>query len=178
VDEQALERLKLEQEDRRKRLLERAGRIFGYLPRPIEIQVQDFLNKLSANATCWTLKSTDYGAVWINSRRWSAHRFMFFIVNNPSEMPIEVCHTCDNPPCVNPSHLFPGNPKLNAEDRDMKGRGAIGERHARARLTAKMVSEIRNQHLMGRTGISLAREYGVTNTHITYIVKRKLWRSI
>jgi len=182
VDEQVLERLKLELEDRLKRRRELVGNPkIGFLPRPVERQIQEVIDNFRLENDCWLwcgAGANSYGRIRINSKRWILSRFMFLVTNNPEKMPVEVCHHCDNPSCGRPDHLFAGNQKLNAEDRDRKGRAAIGERHSQARLTAKMISEIRNQHLLGRTGVSLAKEYGVTDTHIAYIVKRKRWRSI
>jgi hypothetical protein len=74
---------------------------------------------------CWEWtrgKSSRYGYVWYKGRGDLAHRisYAFHIGEIPHGM--EVCHKCDNPPCVNPDHLFLGTRQDNALDCVRKGR--------------------------------------------------------
>lgn len=71
-----------------------------------------------------------YGSIALNKKRLQAHRVSWELANNrkvPKGM--FVCHKCDVPKCVNPSHLFLGTPMNNMEDRDVKGRAAVGKNH-------------------------------------------------
>jgi hypothetical protein len=70
------------------------------------------------------LKRQDgYGVLFVGQRRVSAHRYSFQTYNNVQLQPHQfVCHRCDNPPCVNPAHLFVGSAKDNAADMIAKGR--------------------------------------------------------
>ena len=54
-----------------------------------------------------------------------AHRFAFAFVNGPIPEGLEVCHRCDNPVCVRPSHLFLGTHTDNVRDSIAKGRAAF-----------------------------------------------------
>ncbi len=60
-----------------------------------------------------------------------ASRFAWEMANGPIEDPaLFVCHHCDNPKCVRPSHLFLGTPGDNHRDMWAKGRGSKGAAHA------------------------------------------------
>jgi hypothetical protein len=77
-----------------------------------------------------------------------------------------VLHTCDNPPCVNPNHLFLGTSLDNAQDRNRKGRGAA----SRAKLTPEQAVSIRAGHVQGISQGALANKYGVTRGAIWQII--------
>jgi len=61
-----------------------------------------------------------------------AHRVAYYIANNNIDQNLLVCHSCDNPSCCNPDHLFLGTHKDNAKDSVNKGRhvGMNGKKHS------------------------------------------------
>ena len=78
-----------------------------------------------------------------------AHRFSYEIHNGQIPEGKEIMHRCDNPPCVNPSHLRAGTHQENCEDRTAKGRDILfsGERNGQHKLTASQVLRIRELEL-------------------------------
>ncbi len=64
-----------------------------------------------------------YGKIKFKGKDYRAHRLSYIIKNGEIPSSIFVCHKCDNPPCINPDHLFLGTAKDNALDRKNKGRG-------------------------------------------------------
>lgn len=104
-----------------------------------------------------------------------ASRAVWIEVFGPIADGLEVCHECDNPPCVNPGHLFLGTPRDNARDRDAKGRNADlnGVRNPQARLSAEQVAEIRAAVAAGETRVSVGLRYGVSKAHVSNIVLGK-----
>lgn len=113
-----------------------------------------------------------------------AHRVSWELAHGPIPDGMCVLHHCDNPPCVNPAHLFLGTPADNAADRAAKGRNGrpAGSGNGNAKLTDADVLAIRVRHragLQGRGGPnstgSLAREYGVGRTTVKRIIRRERW---
>lgn len=90
----------------------------------------------------------------------------------PSDM--HMCHKCDNPPCINPDHLFVGTRSDNMRDMVDKGRHPYvkGERNHSAKLTDEQVAEIRARY-SGAWGeyTELAHAYGVSVQHVRAIVR-------
>lgn len=75
---------------------------------------------------CWPWQgSTDgrYGEFWADGRKTKAHRVAWELANGrPFPEGLHACHTCDNPPCVNPEHIFPATHQENLQDAERKGR--------------------------------------------------------
>lgn len=108
--------------------------------------------------------------------RISAHRFSWELAfgNIPEEL--IVCHSCDNPKCVNPSHLFLGTHQDNTDDMNKKARGSYGENRPASKLTWKQVDEIREKHRNGQAIRALGREYNISQRATQAIIRRQTWK--
>lgn len=110
-----------------------------------------------------------------------AHRFAYEQANGPIPEGMHVLHRCDTPPCCCPSHLFLGTQAENMADMDAKDRRvpAKGERACKAKLTNELVQEIRRRFEQGHLSQrQLGREYGVTHSTISLVVRRIGWKHI
>ena len=121
-----------------------------------------------------------YGILKSNNKRFRAHRIAWALFNNKNITEgLIIMHTCDNPPCVNPDHLKLGTPADNMKDMCKKGRGgvAIGSKNGSAKLKESDVIEIRKK-LKNRTGVDIAREYGVGKKTISDVKTGKTWKYV
>lgn len=141
------------------------------------------LRHLAADGAClpWLRGVPDkdgYLPTQLGSTRSRAHRFVWELVYGPVPDGLCVLHKCDNPPCVNPDHLFLGTNLDNIRDRHAKGRTAFGTHVGMAKLTEPQVVAIRIRLNAGEAVAELAREYGVTKGTIWNIKAYRLWRHL
>lgn len=110
-----------------------------------------------------------------------AHRVSWEFVNGPIPKDMCILHKCDNPPCVNPSHLWLGTQLENIKDRQLKGRQKTlrGESHPNNRFSAKEIQEMRKLYSAGKlTSYDLAKLFKTSQGTIWGIISRKSWAHI
>ena len=135
--------------------------------------------KINALAQCWewlsVINHEGYGRMWFLGRFVQAHRLSWMFHNGEIPEGMLVCHRCDTPACVNPSHLFLGTVEQNMMDCVHKGRRT----KSTAKLTPVQVEEIRAKY-RGRAYGShkLGREYSVSKTQILRILKNICWQHV
>jgi hypothetical protein len=130
---------------------------------------------------CWEWQAGKtafgYGRMGVAGHRLMlAHRISWELANGPILDDLKVLHRCDNPPCVNPAHLFLGTTGDNNRDCDAKGRRERrGSHNGRAILDEDLVERIRWEHYRGQTQAALARKYGVGRIVISAVVLGRTW---
>lgn len=127
----------------------------------------------------WTGGGTKrgYGVFSFGGKKFYAHVFSFKLANGC--VAEETRHSCDNVKCCNPKHLLNGTHLDNIQDAVDRNRVEYGERHHNARLTETQVVSIRQRykpHCRVNGTRAIARELGVNQMTISYIVRRVNWR--
>lgn len=146
---------------------------------------QSILDNIIVNpeSGCWEWQkaTTDgkwgYGVLKRSQKQRRAHRVSYALwrgldVDDPSIKDLFICHKCDNPPCCNPEHLFPGTPEDNLKDASRKKRMIWGSASHYAKLSEEQVKEIR---LSNDTHASLGINYGVSREAIGRIKRNETW---
>lgn len=144
-----------------------------------------FWEKVDKSCECWNWIggkfSNGYGMVRYNRKNFSAHRLSYAMAYGEVPSGKIVCHKCDNPSCVNPSHLFVGTYRDNIQDMIRKGRKAnsSGEANGQAKLTEGQVKEIKIRYAEGNVSHNeLAKEYNVSSALIGLITQGKVWANV
>jgi hypothetical protein len=145
-----------------------------------------FWAKVKKTGACWlwlgSVNETGYGRVGVclqgGWRITYAHRVAYLLTRGEIPDNLCACHHCDNPPCVNPEHIFLGTRQDNNADAIRKGRLLSGEAHPLHRLTHAEVQEMRSLHSRGETHRALGLRFGVSHTTVWSIAHFHHWRAV
>lgn len=170
---------------------------FHIAPMPIEIrgagrglirltadEVRSALRRVAAKTEqcgdCWWWTGytvNGYGSLSIRNSNVYLHVLSCVVAHGQLPPGHEVCHTCDNRPCWNPSHLFAGTHLENVQDMWRKGRGVkpprvCGERHHLATLTDDQVAQIKAT--VGVKQRDIARAFGCSQSTVWRLLHGKV----
>ena len=156
---------------------------------PVEIRFERKCSQPTAKGCIEWMGARDkngYGRIKpFNKKRMRVHRYSYERFIGPIPEGMFVCHHCDNPPCVNPKHLFLGTNIDNILDSSKKGRrsknnlsGCPMEMLPNSKLSTTDVLQIRKLLGIEIKCTQIARWYGVHSSTIYAIRDRKTWYHI
>lgn len=157
-----------------------------------------FWQHVQIGEKCWEWQagktSDGYGTIGISRTKKAvlAHRLSWQMHFGPIPAGALVLHSCDNPPCVHPGHLFLGTQADNMADMKAKGRRKgiqstpkngvwnrpRGERNPAHKLTDLQVRELRFAFAAGSSKRSLAARFGISRPTVTSIVTGETWHDV
>ena len=142
---------------------------------------QRFETFFTKTESCWdwegSLRGKGYGGFRQNNKMYIASRVSYELYKNPIPEGLLVCHTCNNPKCVNPNHLYLGTYQENTQQAVKEGRQYIpkGVENGSAKLTEEQIFLIREDPRSQRT---IAKEYGISQLHVSRIKRKISWSHI
>lgn len=176
------------------------------MPKPIQPLEDRFWSKVNKQGPvhsvlgtpCWewmgarakkTSSKLDYGLFRHIDKMRSAHRVAWELTHGPIPGGTCVLHRCDNPPCVNPDHLFLGTQVENLRDMVSKGRAVyfsdkgkgvpkgtrIGSKNPNSLLTEELVFELRHVHASGMTFSEMSEKFKISKTTLRNAVLGRTW---
>lgn len=135
-----------------------------------------FWKHVDRTGDCWVWtghkNKWGYGQITVMKKSFGSHRVSWEMQHGAIPEGLEILHSCDNPACVRPDHLFAGTQSENISDSVAKGR-QIGNR----KLTIEQVKEIRLLRLTA-TSTEIASKYGVGRNTIEQIWSGETWKNI
>jgi len=157
------------------------------LPQFTPALIAQFHQHLKQFGSCllWqgTLHRQGYGYFRIQGKRYRTSRIAYFLFYGIDPGELDVCHTCDCPPCCEPSRLFLGTQADNNHDMTRKRRNKSiphpcpkpGKTNSNAKLTDAAVKIIRTST---ESNVALAGQYGVSDMIISLVKRHKRWTHI
>lgn len=131
---------------------------------------------------CWNWQKgkfsrSGYGSFWHKTRSYQAHRIAYMLEVGSLDAALEICHSCDNPPCCNPRHLFQGTHAENISDAATKHRMRCpnGEAHHNSKLNGLQVALILSASGKHR---DIAKQFGISQVHVSRIKRREAWTHV
>lgn len=159
-----------------------------------------FWKKVNKDGDCWEWTTSvdlrGYGLFSIQDdsigkhRLHRAHRVSYFLATGINPDSLNVCHSCDNPRCVKPAHLWLGTLRDNSIDCWKKGRSKLprheiigtakqcGENNLQAKLTADIIREIRVRRANKEDLNTIAKDYNISPGTVSKIALRTRWKHV
>lgn len=139
-------------------------------PQPVEPRLRAKL-RINITTGCleWTGATTRpgwHGRISINGRLVMAHRVAYELWVGPIPVGLSVLHSCDNPPCCNPAHLFLGSQRENMRDASAKRRTGPQIRDW---------SKCKNGHELAGANVYIHPTTGRRNCRTCRIAKAMAW---
>jgi len=169
------------------RHLQRLKRTVTTEERPEQTLADRFWSKVDKRGPddCWlwtaAVNEHGYGVMRPQGQRSGptvkAHRVSLMLAGVNVEG-LLIRHACDNPPCVNPTHLSVGTHADNSADMVSRERQARGSRNGTSKLTEKQVAEIRARAAQGDLHRAIAADYGISRSRVTMLVNGKGWAHV
>jgi hypothetical protein len=141
-------------------------------------------NVKKTDSGCWVRTSSlmpkGYSTIKLNGKTRYAHRISYEHFVGPIPDGMCICHSCDNPSCVNPQHLFLGTQKDNLADMTNKGRrnGPRGRNHPRATITGQIAAKIKEYRQLGYTYREIAAICGTTLKVVQDVSTGRTWKEV
>ena len=151
-------------------------------------EMDRFIEKVNKGADnekdCWIWTASTYRGGYGHFRRWvdgkwkmyKAHRYAYEAFKGPLDAKLLVCHTCDNPSCVNPAHLFVGTAKENMQDMIKKGRKSISRNPKHKWLDRETVKSMRRDFEQGMKQAEICIKYEHSRAQVSRVVLHQIWK--
>ncbi len=146
--------------------------------------IQRFKKKINKTEGCWLWigksNSKGYGRFNLNQKEMGAHRVAYFLKYGPFDYKLLVCHSCDNPICVNPKHLWLGTDRDNSDDKIKKDRHVYGEELPQTKLTKeevlKIIERCKNNYWKRNGRVKeVAAEFNICAANVYAILDGRSW---
>lgn len=139
-----------------------------------------FICSRLAASGCWEwVGSKDgrgYGVFCRGNKTCRAHRISYEAYKGKIPADMVICHSCDNPSCINPDHLRVGTMKENMADREARGRRDVkGEQIGTSKLTESDVREIRSSSL---SLAAISEKYGIDKSNAWLVKTGRSWKHV
>jgi HNH endonuclease len=132
----------------------------------------------------WTRARTagGYGRFYLKGLQAYSHRIAWIVKHGRIPAGMCVCHKCDNPPCLNPDHLFLGTHKDNIRDASRKGllpgNRTMGSAKPQAKLNEHSVALIRELRLRGASVAGLSTQFNISKSQMRRVVNGYSWKHV